>query len=156
MKNRIYSLFFVLFFLTSCTGNQQNIPMFGYELGNKKIQKLRLNISKINSVANFEYVQKNDSLKNINLKYAVLEDFIIVGVDTFNKIQNTYKLKTLIYKMYQFKKDKNNIKTFVFDEDYGLLASLGIDADRAFLEDSISPNTKEFLFKELYISLNVK
>jgi hypothetical protein len=156
MKNSIYSFFFVTFLLASCTGNYQNIPIFGYELGNRKIQKLNLNIRTTDNVVNFEYLQKNDSLKNINLKYDVQKDFIAIALDTFNKIQNTYKLKTVTYEMYQLKKDKNNIRTLVFNADYGLLASLGIDADRAFLEDSISANTKEFLFKELYINLNIE
>jgi hypothetical protein len=117
---------------------------------------LNLNISKTENIVNFEYLQKEDSLKNINLKYDVQEDFITVSSDTFYKIQNNYKLKDLPYKMYQLKKDKNNMKTFVFNPDFGLLASLGIGADCVFLQDSIAANAKEFIFKELYINLNIE
>lgn len=154
MKNMMYCLCFVIFLLISCGVNENNIPMFGYELGNRKIQKLKLNINKTAAIVNFEYPHKSDSLKNIRLKYHLKEDIIIVALDTFNRITNSYKLRSLTFKMYQNKEVKNLNKTFVFHEDYGLLASLGFGVDRVFLTDSISPNVKEFIFKDLFINLN--
>jgi hypothetical protein len=154
MKNMMYCLCFMIFLLISCGGNENNIPMFGYELGNRKIQKLKLNINKTDAIVNFEYLHKSDSLKNIRLKHHRKEDIIIVTLDTFNKITNRYKSSNLMFEMYQNKEVENLNKTFVFHEDYGLLASLGFGVDRVFLTDSISPNVKEFIFKDLFINLN--
>ena len=103
----------------------------------------------------FNYVQKIDSLKGINLKYYPKEDFIIADLDTFKKIENIYETKNLSYEMYQAKRNKNGNKTLVFNKNNGLFASLGFEYDCLFLEDStITFNVKEFTFKDLYVSLN--
>lgn len=153
MKNKFFYVLVTIFFLTSC--EVKNIPIYGHVLGNEKTQNLVLNIKKTDTKIHFDYQQKNDSLKDINLKYYPKEDFIIVDLDTFKKIKNNYKTKNLKFNMYQVKKDKNENKTFVFNEDYGLFASLGFGVDCLFLKDStISFNVKEFTFKDLFVSLN--
>ncbi len=155
MKSVIYYLFLLIFLLTCCEENEQNINLYCFELGNNKTQNVRLNINRTDTKSHFEYIFKSDSLKNIRIHYLYKEDAIIVNLDTLYKITNNYKSNTLDYKMYQINKYNNVTKTFVFNEDFGLLASLGAGLDRVFLEDSISRNTKEFIFKELYINLNI-
>lgn len=156
MKNLMYSLLFFVFLFISCGGNENNISMYGYELGQNKIEKLKLNSDKTDTIITFKYIQKSDSLKNITLRHHLKKDVIIVDLDTFNKIPNIYKSKSLVYKMYQLKKDKKRYKTLVFNENYGLIASLGSGTDRIFLEDSITPIVKEFIFKDLFINVNSK
>ena len=56
--------------------------------------------------------------------------------------------------MYQGKEVKGAKKILVFNEKYGLLASLAIGENYLFLKDSITATTKEVLYKELYIELN--
>ena len=153
MKNKFFFVLVTIFFLTSCQEN--NIPIYGHVLGKEKAQNLELQIKKTDTNIHFDYAQKIDSLKDINLKYNPKEAVIIVDVDTFKKIENIYKTKNVDFNMYQGKKDKNGHKTFVFNEDYGLFATLGFESDCLFLKDSmISFSVKEFTFKDLYVSLN--
>ena len=153
MKNKFFFVLVTIFFLTSCQEN--NIPIYGHVLGKEKAQNLELQIKKTDTNIHFDYVQKNDSLKNINLKYYPKEEIITADLDTFKKINNSYKTKNIDFEMYQGKKTKNGNKTFVFNEDYGLFATLGFESDCLFLKDSmISFNVKEFTFKDLYVSLN--
>lgn len=150
MKNNIFFLCIAIVFLTSCKEN--NIPIYGHVLGVDKAQHLKLEIKKTPTNIHFDYVQKNDSLKDINLKYHPKEDIITTDLDTFKKIKKNYKTKNIDFVMYQNKKVN---KTFVFNRDYGPLATLGFESDCLFLKDStISFNVKEFTFKDLYVSLN--
>ena len=153
MKNNIFFLCIAIVFLTSCKEN--NIPIYGHVLGVEKAQHLKLEIKKTATNIHFAYAQKNDSLKDFILKYYPKEEIIIADLDTFKKIKNSYKTKNIDFKMYQNKKAKNGNKTFVFNEDYGLFATLGFESDCLFLKDSIiSFNVKEFTFKDLFVSLN--
>lgn len=154
MKNLMCSLFLIIFIFISCGENEKNIPIYGYQLGQSKIQKLKLNIHKTDPFITFAYAQKNDSLKNINLKYDVQKDIIIAALDTFYKTDKIYPSKSLKYKMYQLKKDETRLKTFVFHENYGIIASLGFGIDQIFLKDSVTPIVKEFIFKDLFINVN--
>ncbi|TXD51198.1 MULTISPECIES: hypothetical protein [unclassified Polaribacter] len=156
MKKLHFCFLALALLMISCSGNQNDIAIYGYELGDRTIQQLKLNIKLTDQEVNFEYTHKKDILKSINLKYQVQEDLVIIDSDTFTKIKNSYQLKTFVYEMYQIKKNKDSIKTLVFSPDLGLLATLGIGSDCVFLEDSIAPNAKEFIFKELYINLNIE
>ena len=47
----------------------------------------------------------------------------------------------------------NNYNLF-FNTKYGLLSSITFGGDYLFLKDSIALNTKELIFKELFLNLN--
>lgn len=154
MKKLTYYLFFVIFLLVSCSGNEENIKVYGYELGNMQLQDFKLNIVHLDNEVYFEYLHETDSIKNIRLKYKPQEDFIIIGLDTFNLQQNSYKVQQELYNLYQEEKTKSHQRTLVFNRKFGLLASLVYGKDIVFLTDSISSAEKEFIFKDLFININ--
>jgi len=86
------------------------------------------------------------------LKYNVEGNFLISDFDTFLATKKVYNSKSLEFNIYQ-RKEINN-RTLFFNKKYGLLSSIAYGTDFLFLKDSISVNTKELIFKELFLNLN--
>ncbi len=154
MKNVKYGLFLGLLFLISCSKNEKNIKIFGYELGNNKIQNFKLNVNTTPNKVYFEYLHQRDTVKNIRFQYNPEEDYIIINLDTFNKHENSYQVEKEFYNLYQTKTSKSHKRTMVFNPKFGLLASLAYGKDILFLTDSISLVEKEFIYKDLFININ--
>ena len=146
-----YGLLLILF-LVSCGRKESNIPIYGYSLHKDSIKKITLNIIKKEGLINFEYMREVDSLISLDLKYNVEGNFLISDFDTFLATKKVYNSKSLEFNIYQ-RKEINN-RTLFFNKKYGLLSSIAYGRDFLFLKDSISVNTKELIFKELFLNLN--
>ena len=146
-----YGLLLILF-LVSCGRKESNIPIYGYSLHKDSIKKITLNIIKKEGLINFEYRREVDSLISLDLKYNVEGNFLISDLDTFLATKKVYNSKSLEFNIYQ-RKEINN-RTLFFNKKYGLLSSIAYGTDFLFLKDSISVNTKELIFKELFLNLN--
>tara|TARA_B100000809_G_scaffold2651_1_gene3026 strand:+ start:25690 stop:26163 length:474 start_codon:yes stop_codon:yes gene_type:complete len=146
-----YGLLLILF-LVSCGRKESNIPIYGYSLHKDSIKKITLNIIKKEGLINFEYRREVDSLISLDLKYNVEGNFLISDFDTFLATKKVYNSKSLEFNIYQ-RKEINN-RTLFFNKKYGLLSSIAYGTDFLFLKDSISVNTKELIFKELFLNLN--
>jgi hypothetical protein len=154
MKNVKFYVLVVIFVFFSCESEQNNISVFSYSLQNESIQKLKLNTNKKGDFKIFKYQYSQDSIKSIDLKYNLDRDFLITGIDTFLVQKNTYNSKSLAFKMYQTKEVTSHNRTLVFNENYGLLASLAVGADFIFLKDSLANKDKNVIFKEIFLNLN--
>ncbi|MDP5105983.1 MAG: hypothetical protein NWQ31_07415 [Polaribacter sp.] len=154
MKNVNLPRLLVLLFVISCAKEEKNIPIFGYSLHNDKIQKLKLNRIQKNNIKYFEYINSNDSIKDLKVIFNPEKDFLLVDMDTFYVTKNRYNSKVLEFKMYQTKENKSHNRTLVFNDTYGLLASLANGADFIFLKDSVSSNDRTIIFKEIFLDLN--
>ena len=146
-----YGLLLILF-LVSCGRKERNIPIYGHSLHKDSIKKITLNIIKKEGLINFEYRREVDSLISLDLKYNVEGNFLISDFDTFLATKKVYNSKSLEFNIYQ-RKEINN-RTLFFNKKYGLLSSIAYGTDFLFLKDSISVNTKELIFKELFLNLN--
>ncbi|PQJ82112.1 hypothetical protein [Polaribacter glomeratus] len=154
MKSIKFCLILVVCIIFSCQSEQNNISVFRYSLQNDSIQKLKLNTNKIADLQIFKYQDSQDAIKSIDLKYNLNRDFLITDMDTFLVQENTYKSKSLEFKMYQTKKVTSHNRTLVFNENYGLLASLAVGADFIFLKDSLANKDRNIIFKEIFLNLN--
>jgi hypothetical protein len=154
MKNIKLYVLGVLFVAFSCESEQKNISVFRYSLQNDSIQKLKLNTIKEGDLKIFKYQNSQDSIKSIDFKYNLDRDFLITDIDTFLVQKNTYKSKSLEFKMYQTKEVTSHNITLVFNENYGLLASLAVGADFIFLKDSLANKDRNIIFKEIFLNLN--
>jgi hypothetical protein len=56
--------------------------------------------------------------------------------------------------MYQEKAPEGTVVTLVFNEEYGLLASLGFGQNFIFSKEEMAPKIEEYNFKRLFRSLN--
>jgi hypothetical protein len=149
----VYGLLLILF-LVSCGTKERNIPIYRYSLHKDSIKKITLNIIKEEGFINFKYRHELDSLINLDLKYNLEGNFLISDFDTFSATKKVYNSKSLEFKIYQIKEINSHNHTLFFNEKYGLLSSIAYGADFLFLKDSIYANTKELIFKELFLNLN--
>ena len=58
------------------------------------------------------------------------------------------------FNMYQNNRNKVEVRTYVFNKDFGLFASLGFKSHKLYLKDSVNSLEKENIFKGLFIELN--
>lgn len=152
MKN--INLLIVLFLLFSCAQEEQNNVIFGYSLQNNEMQKLKLNRIQKNNMTYFEYINSKDSIKDLKVIFNPEKDLLRTDMDTFYVTKNKYTSEVLEFKMYQTKQNKSHNRTLVFNETYGLLASLAYGAEFIFLKDSVSSNDRTIIFKEIFLDLN--
>lgn len=154
MKNlNIFWLLFVLFII-SCGIKESNIPIYGYLLQKDNMKTFTLNIIKKEGLINFEYRHQIDTVANVEVIYNLEENILISDLDTFSATAKVYNSKSLEFKLYETKGIRSHNSTLVFNKKYGLLASFVFGKDFIFLKDSISVNTKELIFKELFLELN--
>ena len=147
--NTICILFVLL--MVSCTEKERNIPVFVYALEKNEVEKYVLKIHRDKTIINFEYLNLKDSTNKLDFKYVIKKELLKSNFETFFPTNKTYNSKSLKFDMFRTKESK---KTLFFNKNYGLLASLGLGENFILLKDSISLNTKELIFKELFLELN--
>lgn len=150
-------LFFVFLVISlSCKNDIKNMdgPILGYSLRNDEVNNFTVSINKNNELIEYNYIHNKDHFRKINLKYNEENDFLISGSDTLNSINCSYRFKSSEFKMYQIKEKRSHISTFVFNNEYGVLAKLGSKSHLLLLKDSISTNEKKELFKGIFLELN--
>ncbi len=150
MKKSFSYLFFIIFILLSCTKDQANVPIFSYSLSNNKIEKLILNSLHHKEIIAFHYLHPTDTVKNVDLRYHIEKDILMVNSDTFLPTKKMYNSKSLDFKIYQLKSNKSHGRSLVFNAQYGLLANLALGADYLFLKDSLSETENKVIFKKYF------
>ena len=151
---RLIILLLLIVVLVSCDKNEENVPVFVYNMKSNYPEKYLLNSENENSSIQFKYSTKADAATKINIKYLKEKQLLILGLDTLISIKSTFKPRNTEFKMYQTKQKSNPITTYVFNKDYGLFASLGFKSHQLFLKDSITALEKETIFKGIFIELN--
>lgn len=154
MKNKIFAL--LVFFITiySCGNRNTSETIFLHSLQNDKIEKLSFTKIKNEALIEYNYTNDKDSIKNIFLKYDSNKNVLISDLDTFLITNKIFKTKKVNFGMYQSREIKSHNTTFVFNEDYGLFATLGYGANFLFLKDSTSAIQREIIYKQLFLNLN--
>ena len=151
-------LFIILIFILvniSCGKNEYNSPVLVYSMKSDVPESYLLNTKKEDAFVNFEYsYRKLDSLIKLDFKYLKEKDILVNGLDTLNKIESVFKPKNMEFNMYQNNRNKDEIRTYVFNKNFGLLASLSFKSHQLFLKDSVNSLEKENIFKGLFIELN--
>ncbi|MFQ3297189.1 MAG: hypothetical protein ACI9JT_001275 [Polaribacter sp.] len=154
MKNVNIYLVLLTFLFTSCREKQQNILVFKYALETNKTEKYILNTQKNDSILYFEYRNLNNRLALYNLNYIVEKAQVKLKSKTFLGAEENYNFDGFKFKIFQIKEPITGIRTLVFNENYGLLASVRYGENFIFLKDSITPKIKELTFKKIFRSIN--
>lgn len=147
--NTVYLLFVLL--MVSCAEKERNIPVFVYALEKNEVENYVLSIQSDKTIINFEYLNLKDSTNKLDLKFVIKEELLKSNFETFFPTNKTYNSNRLEFDMFRTNDSK---KRLFFNKNYGLLASLGLGENFILLKDSISSNTKELIFKELFLELN--
>lgn len=151
MRKFIVFGFLILFFF-AC--EEQNQTIFLHFLYTEKVEKLTLHINKENECVTYNYLHKNDSIKNIEVKYHLKKDVLTIDKDTFLSTFKRYVTKNYDFKMYQKNEIKSHQRTLVFHKKYGLLCNTGFGADFLFFKDSLQLPETKMIFKEIILELN--
>ncbi|KGL60721.1 MULTISPECIES: hypothetical protein [unclassified Polaribacter] len=154
MKKVVFFSLLLIFSFISCDKMEKNIPIYSHSLQTDSVAKFTLNSAEKEGFIIFEYRNQIDSLLNLDLKYNLEGNFLISDFDTFLATEKVYKAKRLAFQLYQNKEIKGHTRTLFFNTKYGLLSSITFGGDYLFLKDSIALNTKELIFKELFLNLN--
>ncbi|MHB0755760.1 hypothetical protein [Polaribacter sp. M15] len=151
MKKQLIILL-MLVCMISCT--EKNQTVFLHTLNTEKIEKLNLNIDNKDDFIAYNYIHKNDTIKNINLKYYSKKDMLMIEKDTFLITNKRYITKNYDYKMYQTNEMKTHLRTLIFHKKYGLLCSTGFGADFLFFKDSLQLPETKMIFKQIILALH--
>ena len=154
MRNKILALLVGLMTVFSCDDSTTSETVFLHSLQNNKIEKLSFDKIKNEAFIEYNYTSDKDAIKNIFLKYDQNKNVLITELDTFLITNKSFKTKKVNFGLYQTKEIKSHHTTFVFNEDYGLFATLGYGANFLFLKDSTSANQREIIYKQLFLNLN--
>ena len=144
----------LIFSVISCDKKEENVPVFLYNIKSDFPENYMLNSENQNSFIQFIYSTKADAVPKIDIKYVKEQNLLLLRSDTLFQIKSTFKPRNTEFKMYQTKQKRSHITTYVFNEEYGLFASLGFKSHQLFLKDSISAIEKETIFKGIFIELN--
>jgi hypothetical protein len=151
----IYFYFLVaLLVLNSCGSKEENILIFKYALETKKTEKYILNTKKNDSIVHFEYRNLNDTIPLFDFNYIPDKEQLIIKSKTLLYTNENYNLDSFKFKIFQIKESDMGIRTLVFNENYGLLASVAFGENFIFSKDSITPKIKELTFKKIFRSIN--
>ena len=154
MRKLFILLIFILVYI-SCDKNEYNSPVLVYSMKSDVPEIYLLNTKNEDVIVNFAYsYRKSDSLINLDFKYLKEKDILVMGLDTLNKIESVFKPKNMEFNMYQSNRNKDEVRTYVFNKEFGLFASLGFKSHQLFLKDSVNSLEKENIFKGLFIELN--
>lgn len=154
MKNKIFALLVFLITIYSCGNTNTSETIFLHSLQNDKIEKLLFTKIENEALIEYNYTNDKDAIKNLFLKYDSNKNVLISDLDTFLITNKIFKTKKVNFGMYQSKIIKSHNTTFVFNEDYGLFATLGYGANFLFLKDSTSAIQREIIYKQLFLNLN--
>ena len=151
---KLFVFFVLTFILISCDKNNEELPVFVYNMKSDYPENYILNAKKEKSSIHFVYSTKADAKPKIDIKYLKEKQLLVLGSDTLFPIKSIFKPRNTEFKMYQTKQKRSHIRTYVFNEEYGLFASLGFKLHQLFLKDSINAIQKETIFKGIFIELN--
>jgi hypothetical protein len=154
MKHIHFYFLALLFLLYSCSSKEKNTLIFKYALETNKTEKYILNIQKKDASYLFEYRNLNDTILLFDFNYIKDKEQLILKSETFLSTAENYDSDSFKFKIFQIKDSTASIRTLVFNENYGLLASLGFGENFIFSKDSIAPRTKELTFKKIFRSIN--
>jgi hypothetical protein len=154
MKQVHFYFLALLFLLNSCGSKEENISIFKYALETNKTEKYILNIKKNDAIFHFEYRNLKDSIALFDLNYIEGKEQLILKSETFLSTDENYNSYSFAFKIFQIKESNSSIRTLVFNENYGLLASLGFGENFLFSRDSIAPKIKELTFKKIFRRIN--
>jgi|TARA_B110000977_G_scaffold116802_1_gene150923 hypothetical protein len=150
-----YFYFLSLFFLvSSCDRKEENVLIFKYALETDTTEKYVLNIKKNDSIFYFQYRNLNDTGSLYDLNYIVGKEQLKLQSKTFLATEENYNSERFKYNIFEIKDSNIVLRTLVFNENYGLLASIGFGENFIFSKDSITPKIKELTFKKIFRSIN--
>jgi hypothetical protein len=150
-----YFYFLSLFFLvSSCDRKEENVLIFKYALETDTTEKYVLNIKKNDSIFYFQYRNLNDTGSLYDLNYIVGKEQLKLQSKTFLATEENYNSESFKYNIFEIKDSNIVLRTLVFNENYGLLASIGFGENFIFSKDSITPKIKELTFKKIFRSIN--
>tara|TARA_B110000908_G_C10176340_1_gene413415 strand:+ start:602 stop:1081 length:480 start_codon:yes stop_codon:yes gene_type:complete len=151
----IYFYFLVaLLVLNSCGSKEENTLIFKYALETNKTEKYILNTKKNDSMVHFEYRNLNDTIPLSDFSYIPDKEQLIIKSKTLRYTNENYNLDSFKFKIFQIKESNTGIRTVLFNENYGLAASVGFGENFIFSKDSITPKIKELTFKKIFRSIN--
>ena len=154
MKKVVLYIVLISLIIISCKREEINTPIIVYSINKDTPECYILNSKHESEFINFKYVSSENSNLSLEFKYDLDKDYLLMASDTLYSIKSVYKPKDVEFKMYQIRQKRSHIRTLVFNEEYGLLASLSFKSHKLFLKDSISFLEKETIFKELFLQLN--
>lgn len=154
MKYIHFYFLVVLLVLNSCKSKEENILIFKYALETNKTEKYILTTKKKDSLVYFEYRNLNDTIPLFNFNYFSEKEQLVIKSKTFLYTKENYNLDSFKFKIFQIKEPNTGIRTLVFNENYGLLASVEFGENFIFSKDSITPKIKELTFKKIFRSIN--
>jgi hypothetical protein len=154
MKYIHFYFLVILLVLNSCGSKEENTLIFKYALETNITEKYLLNTKKNDSVVYFEYRNLNDTTPLFDFNYIPDKEQLIIKSKTFSYTNENYNLDNLKFKIFQIKESNMGIRTLVFNENYGLLASVAFGENFIFSKDSITPKIKELTFKKIFRSIN--
>jgi hypothetical protein len=154
MKYIHFYFLVILLVLNSCGSKEENTLIFKYALETNITEKYLLNTKKNDSVVYFEYRNLNDTTPLFDFNYIPDKEQLIIKSKTFSYTNENYNLDNLKFKIFQIKESNMVIRTLVFNENYGLLASVAFGENFIFSKDSITPKIKELTFKKIFRSIN--
>jgi len=150
-----YFYFLSLFFLvSSCDRKEENVLIFKYALETDTTEKYVLNTKKNDSIFYFQYRNLNDMGSLYDLNYIVDKEQLKLQSKTFLATEENYNSESFKYNIFEIKDSNTVLRTLVFNENYGLLASIGFGENFIFSKDSITPKIKELTFKKIFRSIN--
>jgi hypothetical protein len=140
--------------VSSCDRKEENVLIFKYALETDTTEKYVLNIKKNDSIFYFQYRNLNDTGSLYDLNYIVGKEQLKLQSKTFLATEENYNSERFKYNIFEIKDSNIVLRTLVFNENYGLLASIGFGENFIFSKDSITPKIKELTFKKIFRSIN--
>jgi hypothetical protein len=154
MKNPYFYALSLFFLCCSCGSEVENVLTFKYALETNKVEKYLLNTQKNDSIFYYEYRNLNDSLPLYDFDYILDKEQLQLKDKTFLSAKENYNSGSFKFKIFQIKGSNTGIRTLVFNENYGLLASVEFGENFIFSKDSLTPKIKELTFKKIFRSIN--
>jgi hypothetical protein len=154
MKYTYFYFLSLFFLLSSCDRKEENVLIFKYALETDTCEKYVLNTKKNDSIFYFQYRNLKDTGSLYDLNYIVGKEQLKLQSKTFLATEENYNSESFKFNIFEIKDSNTVLRTLVFNENYGLLASIGFGENFIFSKDSITPKIKELTFKKIFRSIN--
>jgi hypothetical protein len=154
MKYTCFYFLSLFFLLSSCDRKEENILIFKYALETNTAEKYVLNTKKNDSILYFQYRNLKDTRSLYDLNYIVGKEQLKFQTKTFLATEENYNSESFKFNIFEIKDSNTVLRTLVFNENYGLLASIGFGENFIFSKDSLTPRIKELTFKKIFRSIN--
>lgn len=153
MKKLVIFLICVVVFM-ACNKHNINGSVLVYSMKNNVPESYKVVSEDKGDYIQYVYQPEIDSLQKLDFKYLKSTGILVLGSDTLVRIKSSFKPRNTEFKMFQSHQNKKHTRTYVFNKEYGLFASLGFTSHQLFLQDSVTLLEKESIFKGLFIELN--